>query len=168
MAEGSPGLQSAIFIQVLQNTQHMVYVLAHTELVVESIPNKSVLIYEISHPGDSQTEPPGDVIEAGDLPVAVSEKGEGEGEAGAESPVAGSFVGADADQVCSVSLDGFVGITEALRLAVSARGEVLRVEVEDHWPISTPLGEVELLAIVAEGFEIGGQGPGLKQSTFHT
>ena len=67
-------------------------------------------------------------------------------------------VGADADQVCPVSLDGFVSVTEALRLAVSAGGEVLRVEIEGRGPACSPLGEPEFPAIVAERLEIRGFG----------
>lgn len=65
-------------------------------------------------------------------------------------------VRADADQICAVSLDGFISVTEALSLAVSASGEVLGVEIEDGGPAGPPFGEPELPAIVAEGVEIGG------------
>ena len=74
------------------------------------------------------------------------------------------LVGADAEQVCSVSLDGFISVTEALRLTVSAGGEVLRIEIKDSVPASSPFREPELPVIVAEGVEIRGYCPGLEHS----
>ena len=71
-------------------------------------------------------------------------------------------VGADADEVCSISPDGFVGVTEALRLSVSAQGEVLQVEVEHDGSTTPPIGEAKLLAIVAERLEVGGFGAWLQ------
>ena len=77
-------------------------------------------------------------------------------------------VGADADQVCPVLLYGFISVTEALRLAVSAGGEVLRVEIEGRGPAGSPLDESELPAVVAEGLEIRGCGSWLQHSDVHT
>ena len=71
-------------------------------------------------------------------------------------------VGANADEVRPVSPDGFVSVTEALRLAVSAGGEVLRVEIEDRGSAASPFGKSELHAIVAEGHEIRRFRPGLQ------
>ena len=77
-------------------------------------------------------------------------------------------VGADADQVCPVLLYGFISVTEALRFAVSASGEVLGVEIEGRGPAGSPLGEPEFPAVVADGLEIGGCGSGLQHSDVHT
>ena len=141
---------------------------AHLEFVMENISDDAIFVYEIGHPGNPQTEPPGDVVETGDILAGVGNQGEREGETGAKPPVAVSAVGANADQVRSVLSDGFVCVTEALRLAVSARCKVLQVEIEDCGPITTPLGEVELLAIVAERLEVGGYGAWLQHSPVHT
>ncbi len=130
--------------------------LTDPEFVVEGAPDNAVSVDEIGHAGHPESESAGDAVEANDFLVGVGEKGEGEGKAGAESLVTFGAVGADADQVCSVSFDGFVCFTEALRLAVSASGEVLGVEIEYGGPAGPPFGEPELPAVVAEGVEIGG------------
>lgn len=77
-------------------------------------------------------------------------------------------VGANANEICSVPLDGFVCVTEALRLAVSAGGEVLRVEVECYGPAVSPFGESELPAVMAESLEAGCYCPWLEHSHVHS
>ena len=73
-------------------------------------------------------------------------------------------VGADADEVRPVSPDGFISVTEALRLTVSAGGEVLQVEIEDRGPAASPFHKPEPFAVMTQGLEVGGYGPGLQHS----
>lgn len=161
---GLPGLRESGLIQGPQPFQCGFYVLADTEFVVEGVPDDAVPVDEVGHAGNAQPEPTGDIIEAGDFLVMVGDEGEGKGELCTEKLVAVRAVGADADQVCSVPPDGFVCVTEALRLAVSARGEVLQIEVEDDGSAGPPFGEAELLAVVAEGVEIGSYRPWFEHS----
>ena len=140
---------------------------ADPEFMVEGISDDAIFIDQVGHSGYAQTESAGNIVEAGDFLVVVGEKGEGEGETGAETLVAGRAVGADADQACPVCSYGFICVTEALRLTISASGEVLGVEVEDRGPAASPFGKSELLTVVAEGFEFGGYGTWLQHFPAH-
>ena len=149
-------LRSWLFVQGLQSFQDIVHVLGYLEFVMKYLPDNAMFIDQVSHSGCSHAQSAGYVVEPGDLFVVVGEKVEGEREAGAELLMAVRTVGADADEVRPVHLDGFVCVTEALRLAVSAGGEVFRVEVEDCGSAISPFGESELPAVGKESLEIRG------------
>ncbi len=166
--EAPSGLRGATLIQSLQPIQDIFNMLADPDFVVENVSNNTVFVDKVAHPRYSQSEPADNIVNAGNVLVGVGEEGEGQGKASAKALVAVRAVGADADQVCSVPLDGFVRITEALRLAISAGGEVLQVEVEDDGPAGSPCGKFELRAVVAEGLEIGCCCSGLEHAPSHS
>ena len=68
-------------------------------------------------------------------------------------------VGADPDNVGPVASYGFVCVTEAAGLTVSACGEVLYVEVKDYGSVAAPFGKGKPCPVVLHGLEIRRSSP---------
>ena len=63
-------------------------------------------------------------------------------------------IGANPNHVGPVTSDGFVCITEAAGLAVSARSEVLQVEIQNYRLFAAPVAKRKPFAIVLHRLEI--------------
>ena len=68
--------------------------------------------------------------------------------------VALPVVGADPDNIGPVPSYGFVCVTEAPGLTVSACGEVLYVEIKDYGSVAAPFGKGKPSPIVLHSLEI--------------